>query len=317
MGDCNTFREELAIKYPNYGHALWDPDPGGLYDSVQVGDVGFIRDGYFYRLFNALRSRDPPSDPDSHHDPDLVYPPKLEPEAENHIRRSTEPLTDFHSDNVTKEPGGPKFHTSGYVSSRASSSPPYTMHPSSLTPHYDPIRSDDDSTFTVSCSGKQGALLSLPLPAEREDTTARREFGQWLVKHIDVCVKLADDLGLGINRMEDIILVTGRHLARSWVSVLFSEFRSGAQVSFLAKPSGNSGVRLQERSMSGGDLKLGPSGEVSPPSPPFVPFFFPALRQSAESFPILRGMLEFTRESMHIPARVPHHPHHERLAGAR
>jgi hypothetical protein len=115
---------------------------------------------------------------------------------------------------------------------------------------------------TVACSGKQGALLSLPLPAQREDTIARSDFGKWLVEHIDDCMKIADDLGLGINRMEDIILVTGRHLARSWVSVLFSEYRTGARVSFVAQASGDSGVRLQERSMSGGDLKLGPSGEV-------------------------------------------------------
>jgi hypothetical protein len=120
--------------------------------------------------------------------------------------------------------------------------------------------------INVSCSGKQGALLSLPLAAEREDTIARGDFGKWLVKHIDDCMRIADDLGLGINRMEDIILVTGRHLARSWVSILFSEYRTGAQVSYVAQASGNSGIRLQERRMTGGDLKLGPSGEVSPQS---------------------------------------------------
>jgi hypothetical protein len=113
MGDCNTFREELAIRYPNHGHALWDPDPGGLYDSVEVGDVGFIRDGYFYRLFNALRPRDPPSNSDTHYDHDLVYPPILQPKTSNHIRRSTEPHTDFCSKNVTKVPGGPKMRASG------------------------------------------------------------------------------------------------------------------------------------------------------------------------------------------------------------
>ena len=75
-------------------------------------------------------------------------------------------------------------------------------------------------------------------------------------------MKVAEDLGLGVNRMEDIILVTGRHLARSWVNVVFSENRGGAQLSFVVQASGNSGVRLEERSATGGDLKLGPSGEV-------------------------------------------------------
>jgi hypothetical protein len=50
----DTFREMLATKYPNYGHALWEPSPGGLYDSVTVGDVGFVRQGCFHRLFNVF-----------------------------------------------------------------------------------------------------------------------------------------------------------------------------------------------------------------------------------------------------------------------
>ena len=62
------FREELAIAYPRYGLALWEPGPGGLYDAVEVGDVGFTRDGYFQRLFNVLHPRDHPS----HRNPSLV-----------------------------------------------------------------------------------------------------------------------------------------------------------------------------------------------------------------------------------------------------
>lgn len=130
------------------------------------------------------------------------------------------------------------------------------------------IRPDDDLQVTVSCSGKKGALLSLPFPAEREDTVARDDFGKWLVKNIDSCMRIAEELGLGINRMEDIILVTGRHLARSWINTVFSECRGRAQVSFIAQVTGDSSLHLEERNASGGDLKLGPSGEVG-----FVPFF--------------------------------------------
>ena len=54
MDDSKTFREELAIQYPDLGCPLWQPDPGGLYNAVQMGDVGFIRRGYFNRFFNAL-----------------------------------------------------------------------------------------------------------------------------------------------------------------------------------------------------------------------------------------------------------------------
>jgi len=51
----------LAINYPAYGHALWEPRPPRLYCPVEVGDVGFIREGRFHRLFNALLSADHPS----------------------------------------------------------------------------------------------------------------------------------------------------------------------------------------------------------------------------------------------------------------
>jgi len=103
MDDCNIFREELGIRYPGHGHALWNPGSGGLYDSVEVGDVGFIRRGYFYCLFNALLPRDPPSDPDIHDDHGPVYPPKLEPRTLQHIRRDRDNHKDFRSRNVTKE----------------------------------------------------------------------------------------------------------------------------------------------------------------------------------------------------------------------
>ena len=51
----------LATKYPDCGHALWEPSPGGLYDAVEVGDVGFIRNGCFHRLFNVFLPGDDPS----------------------------------------------------------------------------------------------------------------------------------------------------------------------------------------------------------------------------------------------------------------
>ena len=62
--DYDIYREELAIKHPAYGHALWEPNPGGRYTSVEIGDVGFIRQGSFHRLFNILL----PEDHTSHQD---------------------------------------------------------------------------------------------------------------------------------------------------------------------------------------------------------------------------------------------------------
>jgi hypothetical protein len=61
MHHYDVFRQKLAIKFPAYGYALWEPTPGEHYPTVQVGDVGFIRGGKFHRLFNALLPGDHPS----------------------------------------------------------------------------------------------------------------------------------------------------------------------------------------------------------------------------------------------------------------
>jgi hypothetical protein len=134
--------------------------------------------------------------------------------------------------------------------------------PPSLISFKEITRPQDDAQVTFSCSGKRGALLSLPLPAECEDTAALRDFGKYMVNNIDSWFTFAESLGLGIDSMEDIILVTGRHLARSWVIATFSDCQADAYVSFGAEVLGDSGVNLEWRDARGGDLKLGPEGRV-------------------------------------------------------
>jgi len=129
----------------------------------------------------------------------------------------------------------------------------------SLTHKYRP---DDDSQITFSCNGKQGALLSLPVPAQGEDTVAFGDFGKWMIKHIDTWFAFARGLGLEVDRMEDIILVTGRHLTKSWVNVAFTQRRPDAGVSFDVQVSSHSHVSLEQEYVRGGDLKLGPAGRV-------------------------------------------------------
>ena len=58
MAYYDTYRDQLASLYR--GHALWVPDPAGLYDQVGVGDVGYVKQGHFLRMFNALLPADDP-----------------------------------------------------------------------------------------------------------------------------------------------------------------------------------------------------------------------------------------------------------------
>jgi len=116
---------------------------------------------------------------------------------------------------------------------------------------------------------KRGALLSIPVPARREDTIAQGQFGNWIIKHIDSWFAFAQSLGLGLEHMEEIILVTGCHRTRSYTNILFSESRDGARVSFGVRV-GSSGAditwevsREQIREVL---IQRGPSGDVRPHS---------------------------------------------------
>ena len=120
--------------------------------------------------------------------------------------------------------------------------------------------------MSFSCTRRAGAILSLPVPALRQDTLARGYFAEWIVKNIDVWFAFARRLGLGITRMEDIVLVTGCHLARSWANIAFSEgpSRRDEQVSFGVQVFGDSDVQWQfpPEEIGGVACNLGPSGQV-------------------------------------------------------
>jgi hypothetical protein len=146
------------------------------------------------------------------------------------------------------------------------------------------------------------------LPAERQETVARREFGKWIIENVDACFKIAVDLGYAVDRMEDIVLVTGCHLARSWVNIAFSESRGGAEVSFRVQVSGNSSVHFDERDVRGRGLKLGPTGEVG-----FLTHFYLRLEKTMCLTP---HVPEPTPKPMYLRSRFPCRPLLEHLATA-
>ena len=79
------------------------------------------------------------------------------------------------------------------------------------------------------------------MPAQRKDATARAAFAKCIIKHIDEWFAFARERNLGISR-EDIILVTGCHLTRTWATIALQE---GEQVSFGVHVSGVSDVMWQ------------------------------------------------------------------------
>jgi len=56
----NIYRGQLSSLY--HGLALWQPHPiGNIYNRLSIGDVGFVREGVFYRMFNVTLPWDHPS----------------------------------------------------------------------------------------------------------------------------------------------------------------------------------------------------------------------------------------------------------------
>ena len=102
MTHYNTFRDQLAIAHPALGYALWEPDPGE-HPPVEVADVGFVSQGKFQRLFNALL----PANHQSHQR--FGVPENYEPlqlSVLDHINHGTLYPNNFCSYGVTVESGG-------------------------------------------------------------------------------------------------------------------------------------------------------------------------------------------------------------------
>ncbi len=103
MAHYDTFRDQLAIAHPAFGYALWEPDPGENNLPVEVGDVGYIREGKFHRLFNALLPEDHPSHkrlgvPEDHE--------QLRPRMQDHVNRGSLSPNTLYSYGVTVVSGG-------------------------------------------------------------------------------------------------------------------------------------------------------------------------------------------------------------------
>ncbi|KAF8257026.1 hypothetical protein EI94DRAFT_100033 [Lactarius quietus] len=124
----------------------------------------------------------------------------------------------------------------------------------------------EEGEVTFSCPMKEGAVLYLPIQAKGKDTVASVDFGKWIIKHISCWFAWARQRGLGVNCMEDIILVTGTHRTRSWTNVAFPGGQEDAQTSFGAKVNRRGDIDWQfsrERNR-GAVLNRGPGGKDLP-----------------------------------------------------
>ena len=105
MAHYTIYRDRLATTHPAFGHALWEPGPDGGYGPVRIGDVGYVSEGKFHRLFNALL----PSDDASHEGISLPeYHEPLIPQIPDHFSRGVLKPNNYYSSGVDVLPEKPE-----------------------------------------------------------------------------------------------------------------------------------------------------------------------------------------------------------------
>jgi len=95
-----------------------------------------------------------------------------------------------------------------------------------------------------------------------EDTLAKPAFGEWIVKQIDHCFAFSRELQLGVEQMEDIILVTVCDRTRSWTNIAFLGGGDGAEAleRVFHGPDNSTDIQFSTERAIEAVLNLGPEG---------------------------------------------------------
>ncbi|KAI0299855.1 hypothetical protein BC826DRAFT_715775 [Russula brevipes] len=195
----NVYREQLSSHC--LGLALWDPAPNpSINDHVSIGDVGFVRQGVFLRMFNVTLPHDHPSNKKIG-EPDPYNP--LDPGSFVNLFGSTLTKGDYPSRHVSAE-----------------------EDPLAATP--------DDFQVTYECPGV-GALLSLPDDAFGQDIIRTKAFENYIRDNVTSWFAWSQKNELGVEHMQDLILVTGYTLTTSWAAVAFCDPTIKSKVSLSAQ----------------------------------------------------------------------------------
>ena len=103
------------------------------------------------------------------------------------------------------------------------------------------IRSHRTEGVTYTCRGP-GALLFLPCGGVREDAIHKKKFQERIRDNAESWFNWSRDAGLPVNRMDDLILVTGCTLVTSYASAVLDDHIADAQISLVSRPLNNGGT---------------------------------------------------------------------------
>jgi hypothetical protein len=101
----------------------------------------------------------------------------------------------------------------------------------------------------------RGALLSLPHKGLRKDVILIKVFEDHMRDNVDNWFRWSKKMGLPVERMEDLILVTGCTLVTSWAAAVFDGDMSvdsdTTTLSLEARKSGKGGAQYYWRNIRG------------------------------------------------------------------
>jgi hypothetical protein len=92
------------------------------------------------------------------------------------------------------------------------------------------------SGTTYTCRNGQGALLVVPHDGLRRDVIRPEVFEDYIQEHVHNWFSLCRQHRLGVQRMEDLILVTGCTLVTSWGVAAFVDRTLAAELSLRTQP---------------------------------------------------------------------------------
>jgi hypothetical protein len=87
-----------------------------------------------------------------------------------------------------------------------------------------------------------GALLSLPNGGHHEDVIRAQPFEDYIKYYVDSWFTWAQKNRLGVERVEDLILVSGCTLVTSWAAAAFVDDTMNGKISLASRTLNNGGA---------------------------------------------------------------------------
>lgn len=233
----NVYRDQLTSQY--HGLALWNPNPPkAIYNHVSIGDVGYVREGVFIRMFNVILPWDHESN-------------RTLGEPEPYESLDCGPFT-----KILEVPLKTQEHYSRYVSPETNDNNAQAREP------------DNAEGVTYNCRG-HGALLLLPHGGHRADIIRTKVFEDYIRDHVVSWFTWAQKNQQAIERMEDLILVSGCTLVSSWAAAAFVYNTMEAKISLARRTLSNGGECFIWGNIRG-SVEYHDSN-ISPQNPPMTP----------------------------------------------